>query len=87
MRLLNLIFKVCEERQYKHSYLKRMDELMNDLSDRTRAGVTCHTRPVISEQLEHQKVQRQYPREHEQYHQRAKMEKQERMKYLRQPTS
>ena len=46
----------------------------------------CHTRPVIFEQYEHQKVQRQYPKEYEQYDQRAKMEEQERMEYLRQPT-
>jgi len=26
-----------------------MDELMNDLSDRTRADITCHTCPMISE--------------------------------------
>jgi len=51
-----------------------MDKLMNNLSDRTRADVTCHARPVISEQYENHKVQRQYPREHEQYYQRAKME-------------
>jgi len=24
-----------------------MDELINDLSDRTRADITCHTRPTI----------------------------------------
>ena len=50
---MNLISRVYEENQYKHSYLKRIDELIKDLSDRTRADVTCHTRPVISEQLEH----------------------------------
>jgi len=26
-----------------------MDELMNDLSYRTQANLTCHTRPVTSE--------------------------------------
>jgi len=27
-----------------------MDQLINDLSDRTRADVTCHTHHVISKQ-------------------------------------
>ena len=58
---------------------------MNDLSDRTRADVTYHTRPVIYEQWEHQKLQSSI-RENMSRSSRAKMEEQE-MNYLRQLTS
>jgi len=47
MRLLSLKFRAFEERQYRHAYLKRMHELLNDCSERTLADIVDHIPPMI----------------------------------------
>jgi len=36
-----------EERQYRHAYLMRMHELLNDRSERTLADIIDHIPPMI----------------------------------------
>ena len=81
MRLLNLISKACEVRQYKHPYLKRMYELMND-----RLRELELTQYVILILLG-APGGRKWIRKLEQYHQIAKMEEQERTQNLKHWTS
>jgi len=71
MRLLSLKFKAFEERRYRHSYLKRTHESLNDCSQRTQTDAVYHTHPVIEQQLKSQKNQSEQLKEHEyeEYHQ------------------
>ena len=46
MRLLSLIFRAFEERQYRRAYLKQMHESLKDCSERTPAVEVDHTPPV-----------------------------------------
>ena len=65
MRLLSVISKAFEERRYRHSYLKRMYESLNDYSERTRTDAVYHTPPVIEQQWESQKNQSEGLKEHD----------------------
>ena len=47
MRLPSLRFRAFEEMQYKHVYLKRLHELLNNYSERTLADIVGHISSAI----------------------------------------
>ena len=47
MRLLSLISRVFDERQYRRAYLKQMNELLKDCSENTLAGGVYHTPAIV----------------------------------------
>ena len=64
MRLLSLIFRVFEKRQYKRAYLKQMHESLKDYSERTLAVGVYHTPPAIIQPWKSPDKQTRRPKEY-----------------------